>query len=81
MHLFMLRDWITSTISDSITSCNGVARTLKTYAHQGETTGTNSDSLQLRPFSKWEFRLKQTINSFLLEQFLFGMETHLYLIR
>ena len=27
---------------------NGVASTLKSYAHQGETTGTRSDSLQLK---------------------------------
>ena len=33
---------------------NGVAR----YAHQGKTTGTSSDSLQLRPFSKMETSLK-----------------------
>ena len=38
---------------------NGVARTLKNYAHQRETSGTSSDSLQLRPFSKWELLLKE----------------------
>ena len=31
---------------------NGEVRMLKKYAHQRETTGSNNDSLQLRPFSK-----------------------------
>ena len=43
---------------------NGVARTLKKkYAHQRETTGTSSDSLQSRPFSKKELLLKETVCS------------------
>ena len=33
----------------SLHNNNGVARTLKSYADQRETTGSNSDSLQLRP--------------------------------
>ena len=39
--------------------CNGVARTLNCYAHQMETTGSSSDTLHLRPFSKWELLLKR----------------------
>ena len=43
---------------------NGVARTLKkSYAHQREVTGSNSASLQLLPFSKWELLLKERIRS------------------
>ena len=55
---------------------NLVARTLKKYAHQRETTGSSSDSLRLCPFSKWELLLKERICSqserirVLLEQFL-----------
>ena len=45
---------------------NCVARTLKSYAHLRETTGSNNDSLQLHPFSKWELLLKERI----YEQFL-----------
>ena len=33
---------------------NGVARTLKSYADQRETTVSSNNSLQLRPLSKWE---------------------------
>ena len=32
---------------------NGVARTIKSYAHQRETTVSSINSLQLCPFSKW----------------------------
>ena len=39
-------------------SNNGIAKMLKCYAHQRETTGSSSDSIQLRPFSKWELLLK-----------------------
>ena len=35
----------------------------KIYAHQRETTGSSSDSLQLRPFSKGELLLKERISS------------------
>ena len=42
---------------------NGIARTLKNYAHQRETTRSSSDPLQLRPFSKWELLLKERICS------------------
>ena len=42
---------------------NGLARTLKSYAHQRETTESSNDSLQLRPFSKWELLLKERICS------------------
>ena len=38
---------------------NSVARTLKNYAHQRESTGPSSDCLQLRPFSEWELLLKE----------------------
>ena len=38
---------------------NGVARTLKKYAQQRETTASSNDSLQLRPFSKWELLLRK----------------------
>ena len=31
--------------------CNGVARTLKKYAYERDTTVSKSDSLQLCPFS------------------------------
>ena len=41
----------------------GVARTLKKYAHQRETTGSSNDSLQLHPFSNWELLLKERICS------------------
>ena len=41
----------------------GVASTPKKLAHQRETTGSSSDSLQLRPFSKWELLLKDRICS------------------
>ena len=34
---------------------NGVARMLKSYAHQRETTGSSNDFLQLRPFSNGNF--------------------------
>ena len=40
--------------------CSDVVRTpIKLYAHQRETTGSGSDSLQLRPFSKWKLLLKE----------------------
>ena len=35
----------------------------KSYAHQRETIGSSSDSLHLRPFSKWELLLKERICS------------------
>ena len=41
----------------------GVARTLKSYAHQMETTASSKDSLQLCSFSKWELHLKEKICS------------------
>ena len=41
----------------------GVARTLKNYTHQRETTVSSNDSLQLHPFSKWELLLKERICS------------------
>ena len=41
----------------------GVAKTLKSYAHQREITGSSSVSLQVRPFSKWELLLKERICS------------------
>ena len=37
--------------------------TEKSYAHQRETTGSSSDSLQLCPFSKWKLLLKERICS------------------
>ena len=43
--------------------CNGVARTLKSYAHRRETTGSSIDSLHLLPFSKRELLLKERIFS------------------
>ena len=42
---------------------NGVARTLKKFAHQRETTGSSNDFLQLCPFSKWDLLLKERICS------------------
>ena len=42
---------------------NDVARTFKKYAYQRETTVSINDSLQLRPFSKWEPLLKEIICS------------------
>ena len=42
---------------------NDVARTLKIVAHRRETTGSSIESLQLRPFSKWELLLKKRICS------------------
>ena len=42
---------------------NGVARTLKSYSHQRETTGSSSNSLQLLPFSKLELLLKERVYS------------------
>ena len=41
----------------------GLPERWKTYAHQRETTGSSSDSLQLRPFSKWELLIKERICS------------------
>ena len=38
---------------------NGVVKSLKSYAHQRETTGLSSDSLQLLPLSKKELLLKE----------------------
>ena len=35
----------------------------KSYARQRETTGSGNDSLQLRPFSKWELLFKERICS------------------
>ena len=35
----------------------------KIYAHQRETTGSSSDSPQLRPFTQWELLLKERICS------------------
>ena len=34
---------------------------LKSYTHQREATVSSNDSLQLRPFSKWELLLKERI--------------------
>ena len=61
---------------------NGVARTLKSYAHQRETTRSSSDSLQLRPFSKWNFSKRKEFaprgsEFFPLKAVLYGI----YLIR
>ena len=42
---------------------NGVARSLKSYAHQREITGTSSDSHLLCPLSNWELLLKERIYS------------------
>ena len=42
---------------------NGVAKRLKSYAHQRETIGSIKYSLQLRPFSKLELLLKERICS------------------
>ena len=44
-------------------STNCVARTLKNYALQRETTGSSSYSFQSSPFSKWELLLKERIRS------------------
>ena len=41
------------------TSSNGVARTLKKYVRQRETTVSSIDSLQLRPFSKGNFSYRK----------------------
>ena len=37
------------------THCNGVARRPKSFAHQRENTVLDIDSLQLCPFSNWNF--------------------------
>ena len=42
---------------------NGGDRTLKKNTHQRETTVSSNDSLQFRPFSKWELLLKERICS------------------
>ena len=61
---------------------NGVARTLKSYAHQRQTTGTSSDSLELRQFSKWELLLKEKKilpeGVFPLTVLPYGMDNHFY---
>ena len=41
----------------------GVQQWRKSNAHQRETTVSSNDSLQLRPFSKWELLLKERICS------------------
>ena len=41
----------------------GVARTLIMLHTTKETTGSSSDSLQLRPFSKWELLVMERICS------------------
>ena len=41
----------------------------KCYTLQRETTGSRNDSLQLRPFSKWDFLLKERIYSQRGEEF------------
>ena len=59
-----------------------MARTRKKYAHQGDTTGTSSDYLQLRSFLKIETSLKgknllpSGSEFFPLRAVPFGMETH-----
>ena len=67
------------------TLSSGVARTPKSYAHLRETTGSNSDSLQLRPFLKWELILKERICSqreriLSFKSIFNGMENHSYRI-
>ena len=37
---------------------NGIARTLKSYAHQRETTRSSNESLLLRPLTWWEHLLR-----------------------
>ena len=44
-----------------IISGNGVARALKNYAHQRETTRSSNVSLQFRPFSKLELLFRERI--------------------
>ena len=51
---------------------NGVARKLKSYAHQRETTGSSNDSFQLHSFSIWELLLRAVP---------YGTENHFYYIR
>ena len=65
-----------------------VARTPKKYAHERETTGSNSGSLQLRPILKWEFLLKERncsqrvrIFSFKSSSVPYTMESNFYQIR
>ena len=58
----------------------------KSNAHQRETTVSNNDSQQLRPFSKWELLLKERICSQRSEFFPLrvvpeGIENHIYHIR
>ena len=61
----------------------------KSYAHQRETTGSSSGSLQLCPFPKCELLLKESICSqrgagskyFRFRAALYGKENHFYQIR
>ena len=39
------------------------SQNMKSYAHQREPTGSSSDLVQLRPFSKWELLSKESICS------------------
>ena len=50
----------------------------KKYTHQRETTGSSSDSLQLRPFSKWELEKDVPRGSeyFPLRTVAYDMENH-----
>ena len=50
---------------------NGVARTLQKLRTSKETTGSISNSLQLRPFSKWELLMLPEGAIFVWEQILF----------
>ena len=55
---------------------NGVARTLKSYPHQRETTRSSNDSVQLHPFFEMGITFKgknllpEGRNSFFKEEFL-----------
>ena len=58
----------------------------KSYVHQRETTGTSNDSLQLRPFLKWEILLKKRTcprgsELFPLRVVPYGMENYFYHMR
>ena len=60
---------------------NGVAKTLKNYLHQGETTGTSSDSLQLRQNENFSSRKEfapRGSEFFPLRAVPFGLEKHFY---
>ena len=62
-HVFSSELLILFSLSKQGLLTNDIARALKNYAHQRETTGSSSGSFQLLSFSKWELLLKERIRS------------------